>query len=218
MSIDFDRQIKDFIRPKRVIKEPEDNIKPVSYINVYHQKNSLSLSHMSSSNFKKVTNSVFTTPTPSVQPHVKSSYSTKSVKIFHKQPTIAKEAAKTPIKPSILATKLPMTLESLSKMQPKESIIFNQVKSLSQSKPKPKQSSEPIIKKDSIKLKHIKNIRFKKMSTMRRMLSETNLEPALETKEEKLSTSGIITAVKEKRVSLKNQTWCWKGAEGSIIY
>jgi hypothetical protein len=115
-------------------------------------------------------------------------------------------------------------IDSLTGMSKKESIIFNQVKSLSsiQTKPKvPSKQAEAFIVKDPLKIGKIK-----KLSTIRRIMKDKNNEiKEFEDKNFSLDSEPYEKPEKpekNKKTQLeklfKGKKWKWKGSDGSVIY
>ena len=106
-----------------------------------------------------------------------------------------------------------INIDYLTTQTKKESIIFNQVKKLSN--PKPKVNISFVVDKPPIKLKRKKE-NFQRLSTMRRMVAKQD------TIDEEITEKNSFTEIKEtekpKTKSFKGRTWLWKGAEGEIIY
>lgn len=206
----------------RKISNPANS---VSYINVYNQCSPKTFSKLrirasqnletstSFSNLKQIpANPSLSVNSPNIQ----------SFKILHKPQTPTLNATKTLKSHKPIELNTPLNLQSLTSTSKKESIIFNQVKSITVKKPKKKtviqaNKSEKII---LFKLK-TPNYKLEKKNTMRRMLTEQESSTGNQFGLQRLTEKdfGKDEHIERlKRIPMKQRVWLWKGAGGEEVY
>ncbi|OMJ90895.1 hypothetical protein SteCoe_6657 [Stentor coeruleus] len=145
-----------------------------------------------------------------------STFSNTSFKIHSKKPSNLPETRELQVKHSIFHAKTPINMEKLTSLSQKESIIFNQVKNLALPQPKPKVQIQ--VKQEPMLLRVKKHKVFvNRLSTLRKAQEEKEAEndEQGQTEEVKETTDEIGL---DKRKPMKERVWCWKGADGDVVY
>lgn len=216
-----DEKKYDFVRVLRKPRQKiiEDKESRVKFVNVYNSSSDISFaqSKVFSNTFQTKLSHEVETPIKQHKTFTGHSPSVtyKSFKILPK--ANGKEHLEVPVKrreTPKAAQKI--TIDHLTSLSQKESIIFNQVKNLIVPKAKP-QSLPPIVSETPLSRMRTGKVKFARMSTMKK--AQTEDESNFQSENTKVEEIPNLQNEKvEKRKPLKLKAWKWVGAGGEIVY